>query len=724
MKHIPHNAYVSLPRRNIWQILFDVRPKRLCMISDPWTLFPRIIDLKIVRRDLQKTQVPIGKPLQRTRIYFDWGGLARGIIVVSAILLAVSGLFWSVTWSQAFVTSKKSDILSIGETAARNASAGLEAFRAMRFTNAAAAFEDAAAKLEELRYSFGPAFSIVSFSAHILPNNDYAKTALMLDEVKNAFLESAKLANLAAKAFSAAPDSLFGASPELISSLTEAENILAKLTNSINAIGDYRNSFADKIASAWFEKLPQQKLELQEARSILAAIRELLGTDRPRTILLLFQNPAEIRPTGGFVGSYGILRLERGKIAEFLVDDIYNPDGQLRIKVLPPRPLRRITPVWGARDANWFFDFPLSAKKVAQFLEATTGRHFDTVIALNPIVVSELIDLVGPIDMPEYETTVTGSNFWEWAQYQTRAGEDRQKGEPKKFLTILGPRLLDKFRGISSAELMSLQGIFDRGFADKDIMMWSEDPVIEKIMKEREWDGGIKKNDSNQDYLAVALSNIGGGKADYVTTQKYDLQTEVQPNGDIINTLKITRAHNGQNAKYSWWRAQNVDYIKVYVPLGATLQNVTGASPEPRLIDIGKDKSDYTLDADAASTIEAALRLPDQDVDIFEESGKTVFGMWQVLNPGATRSITLKYILPFKTGYSPPVYSFISQKQSGVKAYFSHSITLPENSRVISASDNANPMNAADLGEKFSWASTELPKELNQIVTFEFRSAP
>src|SRR3989344_28805 len=93
--------------------------------------------------------------------------------------------------------------------------------------------------------------------------------------------------------------------------------------------------------------------------------------------LILFQNPSELRPTGGFPGTYGVVTFKDGKLQDLKVDDVYNLDGQLQELIVPPIQLQHITPNWGMRDANWFIDFPTSARKITAFYKKESGYEVD-----------------------------------------------------------------------------------------------------------------------------------------------------------------------------------------------------------------------------------------------------------------------------------------------------------------------------------------------------------
>ena len=67
----------------------------------------------------------------------------------------------------------------------------------------------------------------------------------------------------------------------------------------------------------------------------------------------------ELRPTGGFIGSYAIMTFDKGRLAEIVVNDVYTADGQLKGHVDPPEPIRKYLGEggWFLRDSNWDPDF-------------------------------------------------------------------------------------------------------------------------------------------------------------------------------------------------------------------------------------------------------------------------------------------------------------------------------------------------------------------------------
>ncbi|MFZ2970607.1 MAG: DUF4012 domain-containing protein, partial [Minisyncoccia bacterium] len=235
---------------------------------------------------------------------------------------------------------------------------------------------------------------------------------------------------------------------------------VAPLQQNIGEIAKYLKNADENISGVDLNYVPQgyrEKFEtLKDQIPLIASslenidqdmpnILKILGSSgKPQKYLLLFQNNSEIRATGGFVGSFGILDVENGKITNMFIDGIFNPDGQLKEKIVPPMPIQKISANWSMHDANWFADFPTSAKKTALFYEKTGGATVDGVIAITSDVIKNLLDITGPIDMPEYGSTVDKDNFLPLIQLQVEELYDKEENKPKQFLADLAPKIIEK----------------------------------------------------------------------------------------------------------------------------------------------------------------------------------------------------------------------------------------------------------------------------------------
>lgn len=421
---------------------------------------------------------------------------------------------------------------------------------------------------------------------------------------------------------------------------------------------------------------------LSETLNWSDVILKLLGHYRDQRYLLLFQNPGEARATGGFIGTYGLMEIERGFLKKNFINGIFDIDGQLRENIVPPRPIQRISTAWSTHDSNWFFDFPSSAKKAAWFFEKTGNPTPDHVIALTPKVIERLLEITGPIEMGEYGQTINAENFIEATQFEVELDYDKKLNKPKQFLADLFPKLLERLSTLNLEDWYGVLKILNQSLAEKDIMIFSFDEEIERFVSQRGWSGEIKQTD--KDYLAVVSSNINGFKTDRVIDEVIDHNSEIQSDGSIIDTVTIKRTHQGGDLAYDWWNRVNTNYLRVYVPLGAELLSASGYTRDIYAPPIDYNQAGFKRDTDV-ETIEKTLRKDDASgTEIFEESGKTVFANWTYVSPGESVNVVYKYRLPFKMDLLKEQQSagLFIQKQSGSKSVFHSVLNFPQDWKI------------------------------------------
>jgi len=403
----------------------------------------------------------------------------------------------------------------------------------------------------------------------------------------------------------------------------------------------------------------------------------LLGAEAPKRYLILFQNSSELRPTGGFIGSYALVEVDRGKLTSLLVEGIYNADGKLTVNVVPPEPFQHIATAWSTHDANWFLDFPTTARKVSWFYEQTGGGKIDGVVTLNVEVIEQLLGLTGPIQIGQYDLTLDAENFRDEIQNEVEAAYDRKLNRPKQILTDFAPIFLETLLGTAKESKREVISIFIKALDEKLIMFYFDDEDVQGFFENQGWTGSIQ-NFQPSDYLAVVHSNIGGHKTSKYMQDEIDHRAEIQDDGSIIGHLTITRTHTGGNTKYWWYNRDNIDYVKVYVPNGAEIISYSGAQRRDVRNPVDYASLPFTEDPDIAA-IEGTLRTIGP-IDVFTESGATVFGTWLVTKAGRSSELAIRYKLPFGVEFVNGVakYNLYLQKQPGTRFQAASAVTVPD----------------------------------------------
>ncbi len=449
-------------------------------------------------------------------------------------------------------------------------------------------------------------------------------------------------------------------------SIKNASSALKNLSSAFNTVDDAIGGEYLKYSAA-----------LYGWDNALVALVKWLGAPGDHHVLLLFQNPSEIRPGGGFVGSYADLTVSGGQMTNMDVRDIYDPDGQLDQKVVPPKQLQTLTERWGARDANWFFNFPTSAKTIVNFLEASKMYSerdvtFDAAIALNIRVLESFLNITGPIPIPEYNKVITSANFLSEIQREVESGDDKKAGEPKRILKIITPLLLERLNNLSDSERKSLFEAIKDAIQKKDIMLYAKDPVLSDFLATNDLDGSIFGLPSSfwGSYLGVVNANIAGGKSDAFVTEDVRANVDIDVSGNTFTNADITRTHLGDTQKDPWWRATNKDFIQIFTEPNATLVALDGNDTKTSYSTLDYAHTNYAVNADLAAIEQNDVYLTNYKAWQRQDSGKNVFATWFMLPSGSSKTLHMRY----QTQYanlpslaSGQTYTFIFERQSGVK---------------------------------------------------------
>ncbi|MFH1171363.1 MAG: DUF4012 domain-containing protein [bacterium] len=547
-----------------------------------------------------------------------------------------------------------------------------------QFAQAAVSFQEARSTLDGFRFA-------LNGITQTLPGVSKVKTAdALLAAGKELADAGTTLASLVAPMLAPAdqrtmdfPTLLTRAEKQLPPALDHVDAAIQKLHDV--AVGDLpvglRPTF-QKIEHT----LPAMKSGLAEIRAASNVLFDLVGGKKTQRYLILFQDNLELRPTGGFMGSLALVDIADGKVSQLQVPSggTYDFKGQLTEKVISPEPLHLVNPQWQLQDANWWPDFPTSAKKILWFYQKSGGPSVDGILAVTPDVISDLLAATGPIDMTEtYGTTITAENLVQ----ETLKAETVNPDRPKQIIADLVPRVLDRIMTTPSLDQLSILSALEKAIREKQLLVYFSDAKRQADVHALGWDGALTPPD--RDGLLVVDTNIGGGKTDGVIDEKIDHTATIAADGSIVDSVTITRTHNGtQNDPITGTR--NVDYVRVYVPKGSTFVSADGFERiDPKRFQV--PDADAKVDTDLQKSEGRPMVDELSQTTISTESGFTVFANWMGVGPGETATAHLTYMLPFRlhlkrTFFSGAAdrYSLLVQKQPGTNGrFFTTSITYP-----------------------------------------------
>ncbi len=387
--------------------------------------------------------------------------------------------------------------------------------------------------------------------------------------------------------------------------------------------------------------------DVKRASASSPVLLDAIGANGKRRYLVVFQNSNELRPTGGFIGSFALMDLEDGKIdkVEIPAGGSYDLRGGFNQRIAAPEQLRLVNNRWEFQDSNWFADFPTSAQAMMWFYEKSGGPTVDGVIAVTSGLMQDLLRAVGPIEMPERGKTITSENFISETQKAVEIEYDHETNRPKQIISDMAPKLLQKLVDGGSSDLPALAGALGRALASKDIQVYMRDASAQSAANEFGWTGAIRPIEG-ADYLSVIDTNIAGGKTDGVIEERVRHETRVESDGSLIDTVTITRAHQGKAGEL-FTGIKNIDYMRVYVPKGSALLSAEGFQAPGAGYFLPPDTT--LQPSTLLSAVEGSTKTDaESGTTIHDESGLTVFGNWIQLEPGESKTVKLSYRLPYR----------------------------------------------------------------------------
>jgi len=437
-------------------------------------------------------------------------------------------------------------------------------------------------------------------------------------------------------------------------------------------------------------------VNLKNLKKVTLTLEDLLGSNKEQRYLLLFQNNNELRASGGFIGSYALLDVSKGKIVQMEIPKggTYDLTAGQKKQWRSPQALAIVNLTFNIWDANWWPDFPTSARKISTMFSSNSGSSVDGVIAINATVLQKLLAVTGPVDFPEYNTTVNSENVIDVLQKEIEG--KRNSANPKTIISDLAPKILEKVFSVNdkTEEMFTLLAQI---LQTKDLQLFSTDQNIDKQISDLGWRAEIMETD--RDYLWVVSTNIAGGKTDLAVNQLIDHQAEVQVNGDIINTVKITRSNDGSiDNPFLGLEGNNVSYLRIFVPRGSQLISAEGFDVIPE--HYFPNNKQYDIDPDLVKE-ESKMIDNESKTEIFSSLNRTVFANWQTLKIGETKTVTITYRLPFSLDLGDQLandwkkiflannryfdhYSLLVQSQSGLpQSVLNSRVIFPEKTKII-----------------------------------------
>lgn len=286
----------------------------------------------------------------------------------------------------------------------------------------------------------------------------------------------------------------------------------------------------------------------------------MLGADGRRRYLMIFQNPAEARGTGGLPGLYAVVSADRGRVAVEKLGsntDLKN-EGDLPVDLGPEyRALWGDTkPLWA--NTNVDPDFTNAARLWLGLWERQTGERLDGAITTDPIAVSYLLQATGPVRLPDGRP-VSARNIAGLTMRDVYA--DYEAGEEQNAFLRLVARTTVSGLLAGGGEPRAVLDQLGRAVGERRLMLYSTREAEQAELVAAGVAGTLP--DAAGPYAYLVLNNSSGGKMDFYLGRSLRYEGGPCSGGQRTSRLTISLRNAAASA------AELPDYVTQWLGVDA-----------------------------------------------------------------------------------------------------------------------------------------------------------
>lgn len=283
--------------------------------------------------------------------------------------------------------------------------------------------------------------------------------------------------------------------------------------------------------------------DLERGNETLNYALPFLGADGPRTYLIAGENNSEMRDQGSVL-SVGEMHAENGTFTVDTTGSVDNIEPTQAVDVPIPAGTQQVfggygpTQIWQSVNAS--ADFPFSGEVMQAMFAQAEGTQVNGVIALDVPALESLLNLTGPVTVPNISGSISASNVAEvllheqYLQYPVAS----LQGERHDNISAVAKAVFDQMK-TEHIDLAQLANTLASDVAGRHLIVWDESPANESTLRSLGASGAIDTTEANRTFH-LAVENSTATKLDYYVDTTQDADVRIAPNGDATINTSVT----------------------------------------------------------------------------------------------------------------------------------------------------------------------------------------
>jgi hypothetical protein len=353
-------------------------------------------------------------------------------------------------------------------------------------------------------------------------------------------------------------------------------------------------------------ELVRARREVGNASLAASLASAILGGRGDRSYLLVMQNPAEDRATGGFIGSYSVVTARDGQLSVGPVlrtatwNNTIRAVGDVKLRMPLDYALRyaRFQPATNLQNVNLSPDFPTVGEVLGQLAPQAGAGEVDGVFAVDPLGLAALLRLTGPVQVESWPDPIDASDV---VRVTLSEAYSAYASTPDRadFLGDVARAAVDKASSRNLGTPAELAKVLGAAAHDGHIVLSFERPAEQRLAERL--GVGMQMDPVRSDAVAVTTSNAAGNKIDYYQHRSIDYQIALAPDihrtaarASAVLSTKLTNDAPDRGLPESvigpsdprFAAGENRAYVSLYSPMALGATTVDGSAAA---LDVGRE---------------------------------------------------------------------------------------------------------------------------------------